>query len=162
MSAPAARARALAVFLAMAALPAAAFDNDEPLADPVLETRALALAKELRCVVCQNQSIMESDAPLARDLRAVVRERIDGGDSDDEIKDYVVARYGDFVLLRPPFKPKTWALWLGPPLVALIGLAALARSWRRRRTAAASVAPPPLDSEERARLDSLLARDRGA
>ena len=149
-----------AAALLAAAASTAAFENDVPIDDPALEARAVALAKELRCLVCQNQSIMESDAPLARDLRAVVRERVAEGDDDDAVTAYVVARYGDFVLLRPPFKPKTWPLWLGPPL--LLALAALALAARRRRRTAA--AAPALSAEERARLDRLLDGDgdRGA
>ena len=132
-----------------------AFENDQPLDDPALELRAVTLAKELRCLVCQNQSIMESDAPLARDLRQIVRERVAAGDTEVEIKDYVVERYGDFVLLRPPFKPKTWILWFGPVLLvggAFIGLFVF---WRRRAPTAPA-APAPLSDAERARLDRLL------
>ncbi len=145
------RFRFVVVVLTMVGLPAEGFENDAPLADPVLEARAVALARALRCLVCQNQSIVESDAPLARDLRALVRERIAGGDDDGEVKAYVVARYGDFVLLRPPFKPKTWGLWLGPAFVVLIAILVLARFRRAARTP-----PAPLDAGERARLDSLL------
>ena len=151
------RAAALAAALALAAA-AAAFENDPPLADPALEARAVALARELRCVVCQNQSIVESDAPLARDLRALVRERVGAGESDAAIKAFVAARYGDFVLLRPRFEPKTWALWLGPPLAALAALVLLLRMRGRRAPAEA----PPLDAAERARLDAALGRDRRA
>lgn len=144
--------RAAAAALALlAAFPAAAFENDVPLADPALEARAVALARELRCLVCQNQSLVESDAPLARDLRRLVRERLEAGDSDAEVKAFVAARYGDFVLLRPPFKAATWALWLGPPALALLALAVAARARRRR-----APAPAPLDAAERARLDTLL------
>ena len=114
----------------------------------------VALAQELRCLVCQNQSIAESDAPLARDLRALVRERVAEGDSDAEVEAFVVARYGDFVLLRPPFKPRTWALWLGPPLVIVAGALALARLRRR-----APPAPEALDAAERDRLAALMNRD---
>ena len=115
-----------ALMVGVAATAALAFQTDTPLADPAQEARAVALAKELRCLVCQNQSIMESDADLAKDLRGIVRERIAAGDSDAQVKQYVVERYGDFVLLRPPFKAKTWALWLGPALIAAAALAALA------------------------------------
>ena len=130
------------------------FENDQPLDNPALELRAVTLAKELRCLVCQNQSIMESDADLARDLRQVVRERVAAGDTDIEIKDYVVERYGDFVLLRPPFKPKTWILWFGPVLIVAGALVGLVLFWRRR--AAAPAAPAPLSDAERGRLDRLL------
>lgn len=136
-----------------------AFENDEPLEDPALETRAVTLAKELRCLVCQNQSIMESDAPLARDLRLVVRERVAAGDTDIEIKDYVVERYGDFVLLRPPLKPKTWILWFGPVLIVAGALFGLALYWRGRRRTVAPAGPKPLSADERARLDQLLGDD---
>ncbi len=145
------RLAAAAALALLAAFPAAAFENDVPLADPALEARAVALARELRCLVCQNQSLVESDAPLARDLRRLVRERLEAGDSDAEVKAFVSARYGDFVLLRPPFKAATWALWLGPPALALLALAVAARA-RRRQTPA----PAPLDAAERARLDTLL------
>jgi cytochrome c-type biogenesis protein CcmH len=146
-----------ALMIAMPIMPAFGFENDQPLDDPVLETRAVSLAKELRCLVCQNQSIMESDADLARDLRQVVRERVAAGESDIEIKEYVVERYGDFVLLRPPFKPQTWILWFGPALLVAGGMIGLALFWRRR--AGAPAAPVPLSASERARLDRLLGDD---
>jgi cytochrome c-type biogenesis protein CcmH len=131
----------------------AATSPDEILADPVLEQRARALGKELRCLVCQNQSIDDSDAELARDLRRIVRERLVAGDSDAEIVAFLTARYGDFVLLKPPVKPATWGLWFGPALVLLCAGAGIALYLRRRRS---SGAPPPLSAEERARLDALL------
>lgn len=134
--------------------PALGFENDAPLEDPALEARALALAKELRCLVCQNQSIIESDAPLAQDLRRIVRERISAGASDQAIKAFVVERYGDFVLLTPPFKRKTWLLWFGPVLIVCAGFVGLVAFWRRRPKPAAS--PAPLTGEERARLRRLL------
>ncbi|MDP6952597.1 MAG: cytochrome c-type biogenesis protein CcmH [Alphaproteobacteria bacterium] len=149
------RLLATLAFLLLAG-PGLAFENDEPLADAEQEARAVALAKELRCLVCQNQSIMESDADLAKDLRLVVREQISEGASDDDVRDYVTARYGDFVLLRPPFKPKTWVLWLGPLLIAGIGVWGLVRSLRRR---AAPVAPAGLSDDERARVQRLLDDD---
>jgi cytochrome c-type biogenesis protein CcmH len=142
--------------LLVLAVPASAFENDAPLPDPELEARAVALAKELRCLVCQNQSIMESDADLAKDLRLVVREQVAAGASDDDVREYVVARYGDFVLLRPPFKPKTWVLWFGPLVIAGIGVWGLARSLRRR---AAPAAPAALSDAERARVQRLLGDD---
>lgn len=144
---------AAAALALLAAASAAAFENDAPLADPALEARAQELAGELRCLVCQNQSLVESDAPLARDLRRLVRERLTAGDSDAEVKAFVAARYGDFVLLRPPFKPATWALWLGPPASIALALALLLRARRRKPPA-----PAPLDAGERARLDALLRR----
>ena len=131
----------------------AATNPDEILADPVLEQRARALGKELRCLVCQNQSIDDSDADLARDLRRIVRERLVAGDSDAEIIGFLTARYGDFVLLKPPVKPATWGLWFGPALVLLGAGAGIVLYLRRRRS---SSAPPSLSAEERARLDALL------
>src|SRR5437879_1343659 len=100
--------------------PALAVQPDEIMTDPALEARARGLSKELRCMVCQNQSIDDSDAPLARDLRLLVRERLKGGDSDQQVMEFLVARYGDFVLLKPPFNWHTALLWLGPP-AALVG-----------------------------------------
>ena len=114
------------------AAPALAVQPDEMLSDKALEARARGLSEGLRCVVCQNQSIDESDAPLARDLRVVVREQLTLGKTDSEIMDYVVARYGNFVLLKPPVEPATWVLWLGPFAVLFIGGAAVA-VWSRRR-----------------------------
>ena len=99
---------------------AMAFENDSPLEDPLMESRARDLAKEIRCLVCQNQSIFDSDAELAKDLRQIVRERITLGDDDAAITEYLVARYGDFVLLKPPIKPKTYLLWFGPILIFLV------------------------------------------
>lgn len=90
------------------------------LSDPSLETRARALQKELRCVVCQGESIDESNAPIAADIRKLIRERIEAGDSDGQIKDYLVGRYGDFVLMKPPLQPNTWVLWFGPVVVLAI------------------------------------------
>jgi cytochrome c-type biogenesis protein CcmH len=139
------------------AQPARAVSPDEMLDDPALEQRARDISRELRCLVCQNQSIDDSNADLARDLRLLVRERLRAGDSDDEVTAYVVARYGDFVLLRPPFKPSTYALWLGPGAALLIAAAAAALYLRRqsRRPDPA----PPLSREESARLRQLLGRD---
>jgi cytochrome c-type biogenesis protein CcmH len=108
-----------------------AVDPRERLADSALETRARAISAELRCVVCQNQSIDDSDAELAKDLRNVIRTRIVAGDSDQEAIDFVVARYGEFVLLRPPFKGATIILWLGPLLFALFGLIGIILYYKR-------------------------------
>lgn len=91
------------------------------LVDPAMETRARVLQKELRCVVCQGESIDESNAPIAADIRRLIRERIEAGDSDARIKDYLVGRYGDFVLMKPPLEPNTWFLWFGPVAVLLLG-----------------------------------------
>ena len=109
-----------------------AVDPTEILANPTLEKRARHISKDLRCLVCQNQSIDDSDATLARDLRSLVRERLVQGDTDLEVIDYVVSRYGDFVLLRPPVKEVTILLWLGPIVFALIGLFGLIRFFRRQ------------------------------
>jgi cytochrome c-type biogenesis protein CcmH len=127
---------------------------NERLADPALEERARAISLELRCLVCQNQSIDDSNADLAHDLRVLVRERLVNGDSDGQVIDYVAARYGDYVLLRPPVKPATWPLWFGPLAVVLAGALGILLYFRRR--AAQPAAPPPLTQEERRRLDLLL------
>jgi cytochrome c-type biogenesis protein CcmH len=132
----------------------AATSPDEDLADPVLEQRARALAKQLRCLVCQNQSIDDSDADLARDLRQIVRERLVAGDSDQAIIAFLTARYGDFVLLKPPVKPATWGLWFGPLAVLLIAACGIALYLRRRGPR--ETAGAPLSAEERARLDALV------
>jgi cytochrome c-type biogenesis protein CcmH len=128
---------------------------DEKLDDPVLEARARAITQTLRCVVCQNQSIDDSDAPLARDLRIVVREQLRMGKSDNATIDYVVARYGNFVLLKPPVEPATWALWVGPFLLLLFGSAALI-FWRRRAQPA-PLADAPLSPDEAKALEALSA-----
>jgi cytochrome c-type biogenesis protein CcmH/NrfF len=133
--------------------PAFAVDPGEKLADPALEARARAIAAELRCLVCQNQSIDDSDAPLAKDLRLLLRERLRQGSSDEEAKAYIVARYGDFVLLRPPLKAQTLLLW-GAPLIALCaGGFAIWRTLRGR--AAVAPAPSPLSEAEKAKLRAL-------
>jgi cytochrome c-type biogenesis protein CcmH len=140
-------------------LPASAVTPDERLADPALEARARAIGQELRCLVCQNQSIDDSNADLAHDLRVLVRERLAKGDSDNQVVDYVSSRYGDYVLLRPPVKPGTWALWFGPPALLLLGAAGVVLFFRRRRTAVS--APPPLSDDEKRRLDLLLEEGKG-
>lgn len=145
---------AVALLLTLAT-PAAAVQPDEILADPALERRARAISADLRCLVCQNQSIDESDAPLARDLRLLVRERLKAGDGDAAVRDYIVQRYGDFVLLRPRFAPHTALLWLAPALVLALGALGLALALRRRRAAA----PTELTAEERATLDKVLEAD---
>lgn len=124
---------ALAVLMLLAAAPALAVDPREMLSDPKLETRARAISAELRCVVCQNQSIDDSDADLAKDLRVLIRDRIVAGDSDQEVIDYVTQRYGTFVLLRPPVTGATLVLWLGPIAFALGGIAGIVLYYRRRR-----------------------------
>ena len=138
---------------AMVALPAGAVDPSERLADPALEARARTISQELRCLVCQNQSIDDSDAQLARDLRLLVRERLKAGDSDKSVVEYVVSRYGDFVLLKPPFKAETFLLWFGPAIIGVLGLGVLVAFFRRRRTAEA---PTPLTEDEKRRLARLL------
>jgi cytochrome c-type biogenesis protein CcmH len=137
--------RRLAILLFLAAVPAGAVLPDEMLKDPALEARAREISRDLRCVVCQNQSIDDSDAPLARDLRLVVREQLTLGKSNADTMDYIVQRYGHFVLLKPPVEPATWALWLGPFAVLLIGGGALAVMARRR--AVPAEAPPLTDAE---------------
>ena len=145
----------------VAPVQAIAFLPDEVLADPALELRARALSKELRCMVCQNQSIDDSDAPLARDLRLLVRERLQAGDSDKQVMDFLVARYGEFVLLKPRFNANTALLWLSPLALLLLGIAALASLWRRgrARAAAAPSAAAALTPAEAARLSRILQRD---
>jgi len=123
------------------------------LPNPALEARARDIGKELRCLVCRNQSIDDSEADLAHDLRVLVRQRLAAGDTDRQVLDYVVARYGDFVLLKPPFKLDTWLLWGGPGLVLLIGLWGLGRYLRRR---AGMIAPPSLSADEQRRLAHIL------
>jgi cytochrome c-type biogenesis protein CcmH len=124
---------ALIILALLSSAPAWAVQPDEVLSDPALETRARSLSKELRCMVCQNQSIDDSAAPLARDLRLLVRERLTGGDSDQQVLDFLVARYGEFVLLKPRFAWHTALLWLGPPSVLIGGALVLLLAARRRR-----------------------------
>ncbi|HZZ31135.1 MAG TPA: cytochrome c-type biogenesis protein [Phenylobacterium sp.] len=145
-----------AVALALAG-PALAVTPDEQLRDPALEARARALSQELRCLVCQNQSIDDSAAPLAHDLRVILRERIAAGDSDKQAVDYLVARYGDFVLLNPPFQPDTWALWLGPLAVLLLCGAGAAVYMRGR----AGRLESPLSAADEAEAAQLLSADKG-
>ena len=151
-----------AIFFAIAmfvSAPAFATEPDEILADPALEARAREISRDLRCLVCQNESIDDSNADLARDLRLLVRERLVAGDSDAEVIAYISARYGDFVLLDPPVKPKTWALWFGPGLLLIVAGAGVFLYLRRRQTAGA---PAPLDAAERNRLEALLRDDDAA
>ena len=147
---------AVAVAMTLWSAPALAVQPDEVLSDPALEARARALSRELRCMVCQNQSIDDSDAPLARDLRILVRDRLKAGDSDGQVIDFLVARYGQFVLLRPHFGADTALLWLAPVGVLAIGVVALVLFARRRRNAATAEVPTQALSEtERARLAEL-------
>jgi cytochrome c-type biogenesis protein CcmH len=146
---------------AFAASAAYAVQPDEIMADPAKESRARDLSRELRCMVCQNQSIDDSEAPLARDLRLLVRERIAAGDSDAQVLDFLVARYGEFVLLKPRLEPHTLLLWLLPPL-ALVGggFALWVHSRRRTRSATAEDQPPhELTADEEARLEQLIASE---
>jgi cytochrome c-type biogenesis protein CcmH len=148
---------AIAVGL-LAASPVFAVEPGEMLKDPVLEARARALSKELRCMVCQNQSIDDSEAPLAHDLRVIVRERLSAGDSDAQVLDFLVARYGEFVLLKPPLSWHTAVLWGLPPAILLIGVVAIVAVVKRRSSAAAAQAPNLTAAEEQ-RLSELLHGD---
>jgi cytochrome c-type biogenesis protein CcmH len=136
--------------------PALALQPDEVLKDPGMERRARAISAGLRCLVCQNQSIDESDAPLAKDLRVLVRERLKAGDTDAQVRDFVVRRYGEFVLLRPSFGLQTAPLWLAPLIVIGFGAFGLAMTLRRRRPSG----PAGLTANEKARLDKLLQEER--
>ena len=153
----------MAAFTLATGTPALAVQPDEVLPDPALEARARNLSRELRCMVCQNQSIDDSDAPLARDLRILVRERLKAGDSDANVLDFLTARYGEFVLLRPRFSWGTAVLWLAPLGVLLAGACGLLLLLRRRRSspAMADSAEPDLTAAERARLAELLRRPGG-
>ena len=147
----------LAATVLLIALPAVAVEPSEVLDDPVLETRARKISKGLRCLVCQNQSIDDSAAVLARDLRVLVRERLVAGDGEREVIDYVVSRYGDFVLLKPPFKAATIVLWAGPAVLLLLGLIAILAFFRRNRSGAVEAATvTPLTEDEKRRLAALL------
>ncbi len=144
----------LVVLFAALSSPSLAVQPDEVMQDPVLEARARTLSAGLRCMVCQNQSIDDSDAPLARDIRILIRQRIAEGESNDAVRAYLVSRYGDFILLKPPFKPETWLLWLSAPLTLCAGAAAVLLALRR--------APPPataLSAEEEAQLAALTRKD---
>lgn len=149
---------ALLILLTLGA-PAFAVQPDEVLGDPALESRARTLSAELRCMVCQNQSIDDSDAPLAKDLRLIVRERLKAGDSDSQVLDFMVARYGEFVLLRPRMSWRNALLWGAPILVLVLG--ALGAVLALRRRSAAPLAPR-LSAAEEARLKALLAEGDGA
>jgi cytochrome c-type biogenesis protein CcmH len=151
----------LLLFVFFNAAPAFAVQPDEMLADPALEARARALSQELRCLVCQNESIDDSAAPLAHDLRVLLRERLKKGDSDQQVLDFLVARYGEFVLLKPPFAWHTALLWLAPGFLLILGVGGLLLAARRR--ARPSAAAKPLSAEESARLAQVVAQtDAGA
>jgi cytochrome c-type biogenesis protein CcmH len=145
----------IVLFLALL-LPTASFAvrPDEMLKDPALEARARHLSEELRCMVCQNQSIDDSEAPLAHDLRVLVRQRLEAGDTDKQVLDYLVSRYGDFVLLKPPFKADTLVLWGLPPLALIAGIAALVMMARKRKSV--SLQPEALSPEEQAKVATLV------
>jgi cytochrome c-type biogenesis protein CcmH len=151
---------ALVALTLLSAPHALAVQPDEILSDPALEARARGLSKELRCMVCQNQSIDDSDAPLAKDLRVLVRERLKQGESDGQVIDFLVSRYGEFVLLRPRLNLHTVLLWFGPPALLLGGVLALVLFARRRKEAGATSADKPdggqLTAAEEARLARLL------
>jgi cytochrome c-type biogenesis protein CcmH len=136
------------------AAPAFAVQPDEMLANPALEARAEALGRELRCLVCQNQSIEDSDASLAHDLRVLLRQKLSDGASDADVKNFLVARYGDYILLKPPFKAETLALWLGPLVLLMVALAAAIRFLIQTRTLQGT--EPPLVEEERIRLAAVI------
>lgn len=153
--------RVFAAALALLALtvwgsPVRAVQPDEVLSDPGLEKRARDISLDLRCLVCQNQSIDDSDAPLARDLRVLVRERLTQGDSDEQVLDFVVDRYGEFVLLNPRFAPHTYLLWLGTPLILLIAIAVLIGVCRRSALAADPEPVKALTPAEKRKLKKLL------
>jgi cytochrome c-type biogenesis protein CcmH len=145
---------ALVVFALVGAAPTFAVQPDEVLPDPALEARARAVSRELRCMVCQNQSIDDSDAPLARDLRLLVRERLQAGDSDKGVLDFLVARYGEFVLLKPRVAWHTALLWAAPAAALIAGLGAIVLASRRRRTLTEETAP--LTPDEQRRLDRII------
>ncbi len=151
----------LGLFLALFSLPAFAVDPQEVLKDPKLEARARDISAGLRCLVCQNQSIDDSDAPLAKDLRLIVRRELEKGATDQEVVDYVVARYGDFVLLKPPFRLSTLILWLTPLLLLAAG-GVLAARMLRRQPETQDTPPPPLTPEEQKELQALLKQDAGS
>lgn len=147
----------LTVWALFAAAPVAvAVQPGEMLADPALEQRARVISAELRCLVCQNQSIDDSDAPLAGDLRRLVRERLEAHDSDQQVLDYVVARYGEFVLLKPRFELSTILLWLTPIFVLIGGLILVLRSARKESSSPGE----PLTEQEKAKLDAILTDER--
>lgn len=147
----------LCALVAFGGTQALAVQPDEVLRNPQLEARARALSRELRCMVCQNQSIDDSDAPLARDLRILVRERLVAGDSDQQVLDFLVNRYGEFVLLRPRLQWQTALLWFAPILVLLLGIVAIVLAWRRASGSTRPAAQSDkLDAAEEARLAQLM------
>jgi cytochrome c-type biogenesis protein CcmH len=151
--------RAALIVLALLVSPAFAVEPDEVLSDPALEERARAISANVRCVVCQNEPIDSSNAGVARDLRVLIRERLVAGDTDQEIYDYLVLRYGDFVLFKPPFKPSTYALWLGPFAILFIGGVAVAVSLSRRSRKPVTK-DIQLSAEEETDLAKLMEEDK--
>ncbi len=147
--------RWLILSLCLLAAPAHAVQPDEILADPALEARARELSKGLRCLVCRNENIDESNADLARDLRVLVRERLVAGDSDDEVIAYLVDRYGEYVLLQPTASGENLILWTAGPAMLIVALSSAAL-YLRRRKAAPDAAPAPLSADEQARLKEIL------
>jgi len=133
-----------------------AVQPNEVLKDPALEARARELSKDIRCLVCQNQSIDDSNADLARDLRVLVRQRLTQGDSNDQVMDYLVKRYGDFVLLSPPMKASTYLLWYGPIGIFILGAFGLIMFFRGRRAAPVTRAAAALSEDEQKRIEALL------
>jgi cytochrome c-type biogenesis protein CcmH len=146
----------IVIFALAAVLPARAVQPDEVLADPALEQRARELSADLRCLVCQNQSIDDSDAPLARDLRLLLRERLKAGETDKQVIDYLVSRYGEFILLKPRFSAQTFALWLGPFLILLFGIWKITQN---RRAKAQAKVEQPLSAEEAEKFNKLINPD---
>jgi cytochrome c-type biogenesis protein CcmH len=144
----------LFVALALVAAGAAAVQPDEVMKDPALEARARALSAELRCMVCQNQSIDDSDAPLARDIRLLIRDRIGQGESNAAVRAFLVSRYGNFILLKPPLEPATLLLWASGPLTLALGALAITLAARRR-----SPPPPALSADEETRLAEIAGKD---
>lgn len=153
---PALAALLCAAFISLAPLPVAAVQPDEVLADPALEERARDLSKGLRCLVCRNESIDDSNAELARDLRLLVRERLTEGDSDAEVIDYVVDRYGEYVLLKPRATGSNLMLYIAGPLMLLLGLGIAAGYLRAQRRRGAEAEAAPLSEEEAKRLAALM------
>ncbi len=145
------------IIAALACSSASAVEPDEILSDAALEARARSISADLRCLVCQNQSIDDSNAPLARDLRLLVRDRLKAGDSDEEVRTYIVARYGEFVLLRPPLNILTVLLWLAPLLVLLAAITIAARAFVRRAPGPERTGAPALTGAEEEKLRALLA-----
>jgi cytochrome c-type biogenesis protein CcmH len=156
------KAFVIAAVLVITSTQAGAVEPSEMLDDPVMEARARTISAELRCVVCQNQSIDDSNAELARDMRVLVRERLVAGNTNQQVLDYVVSRYGDYVLLKPPFKSSTYLLWFGPLLFVMIGLTALVLMFRRGQSqdmdnAMSQSQVLRLSKDEEKRLEKLLA-----